>query len=97
MAQRTVWRVVMVGVLGTDQVQSQREAGDHRYEAYAGKNQNRISQSPLHVPRSHAHAGHRPSNRTCWRLMMYPLWGILAMGSEMPVRQCVTPQLVHVK
>jgi len=46
---------------------------------------------------SHAHAGHRPSSRTCWRWMIKPPCGLLAIGRDMPVKQCVLPQRVQVK
>lgn len=48
-------------------------------------------------PLRYAQAGHRPSNRTCWRLRIYPSWGIFAMGREISVMHRVTPQFVQVK
>lgn len=87
----------MVRVLGAGQVQVQRQAGSHRCEADGGKNQNRVFQRQIHITPFYAQAGHKPSNRTCWRLMTNPFWWIWAMGSEISVMQRVTPQLVHVK
>lgn len=53
--------------------------------------------SPSPAVIAYAQAGHRPSSRTCWRLMTYPFWEIVAMGSETSVMQRVTPQFVQVK
>jgi len=34
-----------------------------------------------------AHSGQRPSKWTIWRRITYPLWGLVAIGSEISVRQ----------
>lgn len=110
LTDRALGRIVVFCVVDAEQVDGQQQPARHGDEGQTRRNHrggsDRICESSAAdshdslLPRlatGHAQAGHRPSRRTCWRVMTNPLRGMTAIGSVMSVMHWVTPQRVHVK